>query len=110
MATHNLPEYDSKPTFEEVVKYATENNLYGKINLTKFYDYYDKYNFMHNGIPINWKERMQKWAENQKGAVTVSAKEANTRQKMPEKKVYNMFEDGKTTNIMDYLAWAVANI
>ena len=110
MATHNLPEYDKKPTFDEVVQYAVQNGIYGKINLSKFYDYYDQRGFSIRGIPINWKTKLQEWADRQTGTVAVSAKEANVRQKIPEKRTYNMFEDGQTTNIMDYLAWAVANI
>ena len=105
-----IPEYDRKPTFEEVVQYAVDNNIYGKINLSKFYDYYDQHEFSVKGIPINWKTKLQEWANRQTGSVVVSAKEASARQKLPEKRVYNMFEDGKTTNVMDYLAWAVANI
>ncbi len=110
MATHNLPEYDSKPTFEEVVAYADREGLFGKVSLEKFYEYYNKQNFAYHGTPINWKDRLHEWAGRQTGKVTVSAREFKARQSIPKPRVFNMYENGTTTNEMEYLRWAVAQI
>lgn len=75
MNKDSLPVYERAPTFEEVVAYATENGLYGKLNLCKFYDYYEKQGFLFKGLPMDWKAKMKKWAENQTSPVMETGKE-----------------------------------
>lgn len=47
------------PTINIIKNYVLNNNL--QVNPQKFFDFYDKNNFMYRGKPINWQERIHKW-------------------------------------------------
>ena len=95
------------PTFEEVVAYAVDAKLWGKISISKFYDYYAKQNFMFMGHIMDWKSKMQEWAGKQTGKVVITKREADAKAALPKKEVYNMVDGKTTTDVMEYLNWAV---
>ena len=84
MNTDSRPDYNmAQPTFEEVVAYATQNGLYGKLNLSKFYDYYAKQGFCYNGYLMDWKKKMADWAARQTGPVMETGRERDAKPKEP---------------------------
>ena len=38
MSNNSLPDFEKVPTFDDIVGYAVEVDLFGKLNLTKFYE------------------------------------------------------------------------
>lgn len=74
MSHDSALDYGKAPTFDEVVKYALDNGMFGKISLVKFYDYYGNFKGK-GGYIIDWKAKLHQWASNQRSAVIVSAKE-----------------------------------
>lgn len=66
---------DSIPTYEDIVAYAEEAGLIGKIDTVRFYEYYEKQDFMFRGAIMNWKGKMHDWAKNQYRKVIPTAKE-----------------------------------
>ena len=56
---------ERKPTFDEVVEYAINADLFGKVSLIKFYEYYGNFQ-MHGGFVIDWKTKLNEWAARQK--------------------------------------------
>ena len=72
---------EKAPTYEEVVAYAKSNDLLGKVDTAKFYDWYAKQNFMYKGYLMDWQGKLHEWAARQKGTVRQTAKEYNTAQK-----------------------------
>jgi len=88
MSVDSAPIFEKAPTFDEVVKYAVDNGIFGKISLTKFYDYYG--NFVgKGGYVIDWKAKLHQWVSRQNSAPVISAKEYEARdriQKRAEKK------------------------
>lgn len=90
MSNNSAPVFERAPTFDEVVEYAVNNGIFGKISLTKFYDYYG--DFKSKGVVIDWKAKLRMWVDHQRSAVIVSAKEYEAReriQKRDEKKQAN---------------------
>ena len=82
MSYDSMPDYSEKaPSFEDVVRYATENDLYGKVSITKFYEYYGDFRGA-GGIIIDWKKKLHEWASRQRTAVTVTAKEYAAHEKI----------------------------
>lgn len=63
------------PTFEEVVQYAKESGLLGKVPCRKFYDYYSKNDFQFHGVLMDWHAKMHEWAAKQKSSVPITAEE-----------------------------------
>jgi len=72
-------------TYDEVVAYAKEAGLIGKIDTVRFYEYYAKQSFMYRGQPMDWKGKMHEWAKTQRGAVRQSATEYKAVEKMAPK-------------------------
>ena len=66
---------DKAPTFEEVVAYAVQAGLYGKLPLQKFYDLYEKQGFMYKGCLMDWQAKMQEWADRQTAPVRETGRE-----------------------------------
>ena len=85
MSHDSAPVYEKAPTFDEVVEYAIRNNMYGKISLVKFYDYYKPFKGP-GGYIIDWKSKMFQWAQSQKNKVIISAREYEA---------YNRIKNGK---------------
>ena len=109
MTSSSMPSYEAAPTYDEIVAYAHHEGLFGKVSIDKFYDYYSKQNFMYGGAPMNWKDKLHEWASRQRSPVTISAKEYEARQRIPKTQEFQT-DEGKTTNVMDYLQWAIAQI
>lgn len=86
MSNNSAPVFEKAPTFDEVVEYAVRNGLFGQISLTKFYDYYG--DFKSKGIVIDWKAKLRMWAEHQRSAVIVSAKEYEALERIKGRKEY----------------------
>ena len=74
MSYDSAPPKETAPSFDDVVEYALVSNLYGKLSLTKFYDYYHGFK-PHNGVVMDWRKKMHEWAQNQRSTVVISAKE-----------------------------------
>lgn len=83
MSNGSAPVFEKAPTFDEVVEYAVNNGLFGKISLTKFYDYYG--DFKRKGVVIDWKAKLRSWADSQRSAVIVSAKEYEARERIQKR-------------------------
>ena len=84
MSNDSRPDYNMvQPTFEEVVTYASQNGLYGKLNLSKFYDYYAKQGFLFHGHLMDWRQKMAEWAERQTGPVMETGRERAAKPKEP---------------------------
>ena len=82
MSYDSKPDYNmTPPTFEEVVSYAQKAGLYGKISLSKFYDYYSKRGFSYNGYLMDWRSKMKEWAARQTAPVVETAKECHAKPK-----------------------------
>lgn len=82
MSYDSLPDYEEKaPTFDDVVAYAVEAGLFGKVSLTKFYEYYADFKGP-GGMIIDWKTKLHEWASRQKGKVVITASEYNARNKL----------------------------
>ena len=80
--SNSKPDYTvTQPTFEEVVAYAMQEDLYGKLNIDKFYDYYSKMGFMYKGYLMDWKSKMKEWAKTQRTPVVESARVFNAKPK-----------------------------
>ena len=84
MSNDSKPDYGKPPTFEEVVAYAKEEGLYGKVPLSKFYDFYAKQGFMFRGILMDWKGKLYEWAERQRVPVRENYRERNA---LPEEPI-----------------------
>ena len=76
---------DNKPTYEEVVAYAKNEGLIGKVDTVKFYDFYNKQGFMYRGAIMDWKKKLHEWASSQRARVMQSAKEAEAIRAMGKK-------------------------
>lgn len=74
MSNNSAPVFEEAPTFDEVVKYALENDIFGKISLVKFYDYYGDFR-NRGGYVIDWKAKLHQWASRQNSKPVISAKE-----------------------------------
>lgn len=83
MSNGSAPVFEETPTFDEVVEYAVNNGLFGKVSLTKFYDYYG--DFKYKGLVIDWKAKLKIWADRQRSAVIVSAKEYEARSRIQKR-------------------------
>ena len=70
--SESRPVYEKPPTFEEVVLYANEQKLIGKVDIRKFYDWYDRSNFQYHGLPVDWKSKLLEWASRQNVKVTIT--------------------------------------
>ena len=66
------PAYENPPTFEEVVLYANEQKLIGKIDIRKFYDFYARSSFQFHGTPMDWKAKLQEWEGRQMAKVIIT--------------------------------------
>ena len=66
------PAYEKPPTFDEVVLYASQQKLLGKVDIRKFYDFYDRSGFQFHGIPMDWKAKLQEWASRQRSNVMIT--------------------------------------
>lgn len=91
MSNNSAPVFERAPTFDEVVEYAVNNGIFGKISLTKFYEYYGDFKGK-GGLIIDWKAKLRMWADHQRSAIIVSTKEYEAReriQKREEKKRAN---------------------
>ncbi len=76
MRYDSRPDNESKPpTYREVVKYAVEAGLIGKVSTVKFYDYYNRNGFIYKGYIFDWKTKLHEWARRQRSPVTVTAVE-----------------------------------
>lgn len=84
MSRDSIPEYGTAPTFDEVVAYAFDNGLFGKISLVKFFDYYGDFKGK-GGAVIDWKAKLFQWAEHQRTKVIISAKEYEALQRVQGK-------------------------
>lgn len=93
---------EMKPAYEDVVSYCASEGLIGKVDTVKFYEFYDKQNFMFRGYLMDWKSKLHEWASRQRGSVTQSAKEYNALQKT--QKGTKQFMDG-TMNDKEYFDW-----
>jgi hypothetical protein len=88
MSVDSAPIFEKVPTFDEIVKYAVESGIFGKISLTKFYDYYGDFK-TRGGCIIDWKAKLHQWVDRQNSVPVISAKEYEARdrvQKRAEKK------------------------
>ena len=74
MSVDSAPVSEKAPTFDEVVKYALENDIFGRISLVKFYDYYGDFR-NKGGYVIDWKAKLHQWASRQNSKPVISAKE-----------------------------------
>ena len=74
MSIDSAPIFEKAPTFDEVVTYAVDNGIFGKISLAKFYDYYGDFKG-RGGCIIDWKEKLHQWVSRQNSAPIISAKE-----------------------------------
>ena len=72
---------DEKPTYEDIVAYAQEAGLIGKIDTVRFYDYYAKQEFMFRGAIMDWKGKMREWAKTQTKKIIPNAKETAAQHK-----------------------------
>ena len=91
MSNNSAPDFGKAPTFDEVVKYAIDNDLFGKVSLVKFCDYYGDFRGKAGAV-MDWKSKLHQWAARQRGQVIVSAKEYEAQarvQNKPEKKPAN---------------------
>lgn len=68
MNKDSLPEEFEMPSYEEVSNFAKENGYSGRINVSKFYQYYAKTGFMYKGLLMDWKKKMSDWAETEKAS------------------------------------------
>ena len=93
---------EQKPTYEEIVAYCAEQGLIGKVDTVKFYEFYDKQNFIYRGALMDWKDKLHEWASRQRGTVKQSAKEYNALH--GAKKGTKRFLNGTMTDI-EYLNW-----
>ena len=75
MSNNSLPDFEKVPTFDDVVAYAVEVELFGKLTLTKFYEYYAKQGFMYKGVLMDWRAKMHEWASRERTKVVITAKE-----------------------------------
>lgn len=83
MNAESKPDFTTKaPSFEDVVAYAVDENIYGKVSLTRFYDYYAKSKFQYHGYLMDWKKKLHEWAERQKGSVYLTAQEQSAYNKL----------------------------
>ena len=57
MSNNSAPDFGKAPTFDEVVKYAIDNDLFGKVSLVKFCEYYGDFRGK-GGIVIDWKSNI----------------------------------------------------
>ena len=87
------------PTYEEVLSFAKSEGLAAKTNVAKFYEYYKKDDFLYKGMPMNWKEKLRKWAgsEKQKKKSYVTAAEATTEHK---EKLYGYWTREELNDLM----------
>ena len=85
MSYDSAPVEEKAPAFDEIVEYAVEHDLFGKISLTKFYDYYGDFKG-HHGLIIDWRQKMQSWAQRQRSPIIVSAKESEARDRIIKQK------------------------
>ena len=93
---------DRKPTYEEVVAFADSEGLIGKVDTVKFYDFYNKQNFMYKGYLMDWQSKLHEWAARQRGTVQQSAKEYNVLNKSQKGK--KRFMNGTMTDL-EYNQW-----
>ena len=109
MTSSSMPEYEQAPTYDEVIAYAHNEGLLGKVSIDRFYDYYSKQNFLYQGVLMDWKNKLHEWASKQRGTVSISAKEYAAQQRIPKTREFATGK-GTTNNVMEYLNWAVAQI
>ena len=84
MSVDSAPIFEKAPTFDEVVKYAVDNDIFGKISLTKFYDFYG--DFRNNGsYVIDWKTKLHQWVGRQSSTPVISAKEYEARDRIQKR-------------------------
>lgn len=93
---------EQKPTYEEIVAFASSEGLIGKVDTVKFYDYYDKQNFIYKGYIMDWQGKMREWASKQRGTIKQSAREYNVLNKTQKGK--KRFMNGTMTDA-EYLNW-----
>jgi len=97
------------PTFEEVVLYADKQKLIGKVDIRKFYDFYDRSDFLYRGIPMDWKGKLQEWASKQRSPVKatpdVEAVLKANRRAPEQNRLFRMPEGKTTTDAKEYLTW-----
>lgn len=91
----------SKPTLAEVAQFIKEAGLWGKVSPTKFYEYYDRQDFLFRGIPMDWKEKVVQWAQREKKPVTVTA--ADFKALDEQKKMYNNPSPEELRKIVDMI-------
>lgn len=109
MSSDSKPKEIVPPTYEEVIAYAVNENLFGKVSIDKFYDHYKQQGFAYHGALMDWKGKLKQWASTQRTPVTVSSREYMAKQNLPKPQTYRM-GNRTTTNTMEYLEWAVAQI
>ena len=93
---------EMKPTYEEIVAYCDSEGLIGKVDTVKFYDFYNKQNFMYRGYLMDWKKKLHEWAARQKGTVRQTTTEHKAVQKTGGRQILLY---GKYVSDKDYLVW-----
>lgn len=84
MSYDSAPSFEKAPTFDDIVKYACDNDLFGKISLVKFYDWYGDFKGKGGAI-IDWQAKMHQWASRQRSQVIVTAKEYEAQKRVQSK-------------------------
>lgn len=103
MSVDSAPIFEKAPTFDEVVKYAVDNGIFGKISLAKFYDYYGDFK-TNGGYVIDWKTKLRQWVDRQSSAPVISAKEYEVRDRIQKR------EARKTAPARDIVAELQAKV
>lgn len=91
MNRDSMPEIETAPSFEDIVTYAVNEGLFGKISLTKFFDYYSKTQFMYQGRVMDWKQKLHEWAKRQSSQPIITEREYSIRNKLTAKKEDSTF-------------------
>jgi len=94
---------EKAPTYEEIVSYCNDNDLIGRVDTVKFYEYYAKQNFMFRGAIMDWQSKLHEWAERQKGTVKQSAKEYHAIQNLPQNRKKSPIPSLSKKEYLDYL-------
>lgn len=93
MSRDSVPEIETAPTFEDVVAYAVAEGIFGKISLTKFFDYYSKTQFIYQGRIMDWKMKLHEWAKRQSSQPVITEQEYRIRNKITAKKADPTYMD-----------------
>jgi len=93
------------PTYTEVVAYANAQGLIGKIDTSKFYDFYERQGFLYRGQPMDWKGKMFEWANNQKSQVTQTKRELAELERLPKPQKFRMPGGRETYDLREYLGF-----